>query len=471
MLFLLSAVVVSCAIAMDSTTTRKLHATEMRIRNTKEDMIQTMIANSYLSNGAEIDFVSLDRPSILMQLQKRIDTIPDDNANPAAFDNHIALFNTISFYDKKIKRDIETKNKRFSFSSMWYSLPFVTKPQPLNASTKLPLNASTKLPIEQQRILFEVLKKDDIIKIPSAEKIKTFFESHVNDNNVADVTSYKWHKSLALKLPTTFCNGLVKATSTEEKKPLDMSPKPNEIIIPATQYWQHENNIRMSDDTTHTDVTIPGNYSLFDASQSHFVGLNTKENTLNEKGDTIQLFQLPRRVRKYEICTSKENDVVEVQNIADKAYVEHTIEKPLCTKKEECNISALIACQQTQEIVYAVPHDKNSQLYIQKIKGSANLSPLSAVIDGVIKHIVQLDCFNFICLTLDGSLHRVTKKWDNKDQKIILEVKTLKSNAQFSHIAIDRKTDLCAVVQPGIDHKDSIYVIDKNILKQSDRFC
>ncbi len=450
--------------AMHADAAQKIYPTATRVDSIKEDTIQNIIAHSYLSD-AVIDFASLDRFSILTQLQTTIDLHEGElkNAVPSSsdlvkFDNHITLFNTLSLYDHKIKKVEATKNNRSLLSSLWYSLPFIKKPQASNEPSK-----SIKLPVEQQRILFRLLNKENDIEIPTTEKIKEFIKSRLNnDNNTEQVINYTWKNEASLMLPTTFCNGLAKFTYSDNDKPLDMSPQPGDTVLPATQFWRYKNGYTgMSDDTTRTNVNMPGHYSPYDASPSHFVGLD------KDKG-ILTIFKLPRRERKYTIHTAKQNDVIEVSDIAVQATVKHTLEKPLF-KKEVGTISALSVCQQTHEIIYGTSRGKDNLIYVQKIKNFAE--PLSIALESkhTIDHIVQLDCFNFICLTQDGSLHRITKKFDRDTKKTLLKAQKLESNTLFSRIAIDHKTNLCAVVQLGNDYKDSLYTIDKSLLITSDR--
>ena len=470
--------------AMDTNTSssvKKLHETETRLDRTREDMLNTMIANAYLGDGkAIIDLESIDRASILVQLKEKINDFvkplkPIDAPDKFDFglfgllDNYIALFNTISAYNKKItNKPPQPGLMQYLLNSVWYSLPFTARPHEDKFVTKI------KLPIEQQRILATQLKSD--ANIPATETLKLYFESQLTKNdNTSEVTNYTWHDKAALSLPATFCNGLVKLTLFGGTTPIDMAPTPQENILPATQYWQYNDETTLiSDDTTHTEVKIPDHYPLFDASPLHFVGVKKDSKTIN-------VFKLPHRVREYEVFTTKNesNNSVGIQDVTVIAATKPTLFN--CTHTIKHPVRALIACQQTSEIVYSAALDDasrnndTSQIHIQTIKKptaskrAPTLShPISITITGTINQIVQLDCFNFICLTRDGLLHRVTKNFDKDTKKSVLQSTFIASDAKFSRIAVDQKTNLCALIQAGIDHKDALYTIDKNVLKGQD---
>lgn len=441
----------------------KKHETEERLPRTKEDTVQKMLDHSYLSGN--FSFESIDRAPIFVQLRTVINQVSVDN--PEKFDNYIALFNTLSAYDKKIKKyDVEAKKDSSFCSKIWYFLPFMKELQ------IAPRPQIERLPIEQHRILSQLLEKDSSSGlIPDTEKVKAFFESQLkSEEEQTEITSYTWFEKATLQLPTTFSNGLVNLTFSHNATPIDMSPVVDKPVLPTTQFWLHDSEgTHMSDDATATNANMPGKYSAYDATQTHFVGFHEVDDK------SIKIFELPRGAREYSVHTKVDEEHVvdgtpaeiNVGSIDVKKYTQVSIGKPIITIPVTNTLSALMACQNTKEIVYSVYNEKSSQIYVQKIKQvDGNVSePISIVVEGTVKHIVELDCFNYICLTSDGLLHRITKKFDVQTKKYVLEKTPLACDARFARIAVDQKTNLCALVQADMDKKDVLYVGDKNLLK------
>lgn len=400
---------------------------------------------------------------------------------------------------RELNRKICAHNTAFE---KYYSLSgwlwrFITR----NTTSVAPI---LKLPLAQELLLYRIVndvkvegdsKSGDRYK-PAAPKIIATLEQlidRIKTKYLPDIKKidapqeeasmtyfvYKGYQNSAPPaLPESFSSGI-----------MDSDPTTKPSLFKSTGHcWKsffRDGCFKISNHINNTHIEIPTFLpDFFDLSQSHIVGYEKKTNKLS-------VFLLPQAKKTYTIDTGG--------NLISDSVRDHELKTPCWTHNVSTNAecTALALCEKKTLVAQAIVgvEDKNHSILMLKQlpiampavrsffaklcaylpfikKAESKKDPaITTIVPGIVKSIVPINDQYFLCLNNNNHLFRVHLAGDTLSEPVkivfssnVTETTSLISTISSSglpvtHLAVDQKSDLCALMV-----SQQIYAINKSEL-------